>query len=300
MILSGFADEAASDLAGQITITKRLGWSHIEARSVDGMNLNDLPEERFLEACRMLDGAGVGVNCLGSTIANWGVGLESPFNETLVQAKRAVKRMKVLRIPMIRLMSYKVYTDRDGRAMDQRESERFERLRRICALFLDAGLIPVHENCHTYGGMSTDHCQRLLDAVPGMKLVFDTGNPPLTDDFSGPFPYRKQSAWAFYERFKPSIVHIHIKDARWNEAAHQEIYTFPGEGDGDVRRIVQDLCVGGYDGALSIEPHMAVVFHDESVRTDAEYRLRNYEEYGRRFMRLLAEVGASGLPTPAE
>ncbi|MGD9938985.1 MAG: sugar phosphate isomerase/epimerase family protein [Clostridia bacterium] len=291
MILSGFADEAASDLAGQIRATKKLGWKHIEARSVDGQNLNDLPEEKFLEVVRVLGKEGIHINCLGSTIANWGADLDAPFNETLAHVDRAVRRMKMLEIPMIRIMSYKVYADADGRALDQRDTERFDKLRQICSRFLDAGLTPVHENCHTYGGMSLDHCQRLLDELPGLKLVFDTGNPPLTNDFSEPFPYPKQSSWAFYERFRKYIVHVHIKDAYYEKSTGAEIYTFPGEGQGDVVRIVNALKASGYDGAFSIEPHMAVVFHDQSVQSDAESRFRNYEEYGQRFIKILDEAG---------
>ncbi|OHD82100.1 MAG: hypothetical protein A3J97_09115 [Spirochaetes bacterium RIFOXYC1_FULL_54_7] len=291
MILSGFADEAATDLAGQIRVTRKLGWSHIEARSVDGQNLNDLPEDKFLEVARTLDEEGIQVNCLGSTIANWGADLDTPFNETLVQVDRAVKRMKVLGIPMIRIMSYKVYADAEGRALDQRAVERFDRLKQICGRFLDAGLTPVHENCHTYGGMSLEHCKRLLDELPGLKLVFDTGNPPLTNDFSRFFPYPKQSSWAFYERFRQHIVHVHIKDAYFEKTSGAEVYTFPGEGQGDVVKIVHALKASGYDGALSIEPHMAVVFHDKSVQSDADSRFRNYEEYGRRFMKILDGAG---------
>lgn len=291
MILSGFADEAAADLEGQIRVTKKLGWSHIEARSVDGQNLNDLPEGKFLAVARTLEKEGIQINCLGSTIANWGADLDAPFSETLQQVDRAVSRMKTLGIPMIRIMSYKVYADAEGRALDQREAERFDKLKQICSRFLDAGLTPVHENCHTYGGMSIEHCQRLLDALPGLKLVFDTGNPPLTADFSKPYPYPKQSSWSFYERFRKHIVHVHIKDAYCQEPGGTEIYTFPGEGQGDVLRIVQALKASGYVGGFSIEPHMAVVFHNEAVQSDGESRFRNYEEYGRRFMKILAKAG---------
>jgi sugar phosphate isomerase/epimerase len=184
-----------------------------------------------------------------------------------------------------------VYADAEGRALAQRDAERFGRLKQICSRFLDAGLIPVHENCHTYGGMSLEHCQRLLDELPGLKLVFDTGNPPLTNDFSKPFPYPKQSSWAFYERFREYIVHVHIKDSRYEMETGKEVYTFPGEGQGDVVKIVGALKASGYDGAFSIEPHMAVVFHNESVQSDADSRFRNYEEYGLRFMNMLQDSG---------
>ncbi len=54
-------------------------------------------------------------------------------------------------------------------------------------------------------------------------------------------------------------------------------------------RIVRDLLASGYDGGFSMEPHMKVVFHDDSRRDgDAEARLALYVEYGRRFEALLA------------
>ncbi len=291
MILTGFADEAAFDLEGQIRATRALGWSHIEARSVGDHNLNELPEEDLERAAATLQEAGIGINCLGSTIANWGTDLAEPFEDTLVQVDRAIGRMKRIGIPMVRIMSYRVYVDAEGRALDQQEAERFKRLNEICKRFNAAGIVPVHENCFTYGGMSRYHCERLLDAVPGLQLVFDTGNPPLTNDFSEPFPYPKQSGWEFYRHVKERIVHVHVKDAVYDAEGNREVYTFPGEGAGDVPRILKDLLERGYAGALSIEPHMAVVFHDASVQSNAERRFENYLEYGRRLQQLLSDLG---------
>jgi len=57
-----------------------------------------------------------------------------------------------------------------------------------------------------------------------------------------------------------------------------------------VRRILKDLLAGGYDGGISIEPHMAVVFHDASVTSSAAAQYANYVEYGRRLGRLVAEI----------
>jgi len=67
-------------------------------------------------------------------------------------------------------------------------------------------------------------------------------------------------------------------------------YTFPGEGDGDVARIVRDILHTGYDGGFSIEPHLAVVHHDRSARSADVMRYDNYVEYGRRFMRLVQAI----------
>ena len=57
-----------------------------------------------------------------------------------------------------------------------------------------------------------------------------------------------------------------------------------------MRPIIQDLLASGYDGGFAIEPHMAVVFHDASVKSDAEAQYANYVEYGRRLGKLIDEI----------
>ena len=288
MYLTGFADEAAADIAGQIRATKALGWTNIEARNVDGQNLHDLSDAAFDAVCEALQAAGVSVNCFGSAIANWGKKIDDPFDTSLAEARRAIPRMQRLGAKLIRIMSFAV---REGE--DQMESERFHRLRELQRMFTDAGLTPVHENCMNYGGMSAMHTLRMLENVPGLKLVFDTGNPVFTDDRSQPKPWPKQSAWAFYEQVRDHVVYVHIKDGRWDAATGKGVFTFPGEGDGDVRRIVADLLRRGYDGGFSIEPHLAVVHHDPSLTAPDAIRYANYVEYGRRMLALLDDARAA-------
>jgi len=292
MTLSGFADEAADDIAGQIEATKALGWSYIEARSVDGVNIHDLDEASFERCVAALEEAGVRVCCFGSTIANWGRRVDEDFSATLRTVDRAIGRMKRLGVPLIRLMSYSVFLDASGRALpDQRETERFAKLREICSRFVEAGITPVHENCLNYGGMSWEHTLKLLEEVPGLKLVYDTGNPGLSPDFRKAFPYPNQDSLETWGRLKTFAAHIHIKDGRRDPATGEESYFFPGEGDCRVADILSDLMVAGYTGMLSIEPHMAVVFHDTTVHSTARARFDNYVEYGRRTEAMLRSLG---------
>lgn len=67
-------------------------------------------------------------------------------------------------------------------------------------------------------------------------------------------------------------------------------YTFPGEGDGRVRDILKDAIDSGYDGGISIEPHMAVVFHDKDSEANEEDMFNNYVEYGRRLEALIKQI----------
>lgn len=289
MYLTGFADEAAKDIDGQIRATKELGWKYIESRNVNDKNIHDITDEEFDAVCEKLSAADVKINCFGSTIANWGKKITEPFNSSLAEAKRAIPRMQKLGCKLIRIMSFAVV---EGREPDgQMEQERFRRVREIKMMFDDAGLTAVHENCMNYGGMGWTYTLKLIENVPGLKLVFDTGNPVFTDDRTKQKPYPKQSAWEFYSHVKEHIEYVHIKDGIWETSTGTTKFTFAGEGNGDVKRIVKDLLESGYNGGLSMEPHLAVVFHDESVQSEESVKYANYVEYGRRFMAMLKELG---------
>jgi sugar phosphate isomerase/epimerase len=285
---TGFADEAGSDLDTQIRATRELGWSCIEARNVEGRNIHDLDGAVFERVCEELAAADVHVNCFGSAIANWGKKIDEPFESSLAEARRAIPRMQRLGTRLVRIMSFAVLPDRGPE--DQMAEERFRRLRELQRMFADAGLTPVHENCMNYGGMGWTYTLRMLENVPGLKLVFDTGNPVFSLDRAKPEPCPRQSAWEFYTHVREHIAYVHIKDGVVEPDSGKTRFTFAGEGDGDVRQIVADLIANGYDGGFSMEPHLAVVFHDQSVQSEADVRYRNYVEYGRRFVELVKSL----------
>jgi sugar phosphate isomerase/epimerase len=294
LFLSGFADEAADDLAGQIKALKILSWKFLEARNIDGVNIHDLDDAAFDRICAALEESGIGVNCFGSTIANWATQVDDDFEKTMTAVRRATARMRRLKVPLVRIMSYAVIFDEMKRPLpDQKEKERFERLRKICGVFLDAGITPVHENCFNYGGMSWEHTLNMLEAVPGLKLVYDTGNPGLTPDFRKPCPYPNQDSLEAWKHLKSHVAHIHIKDGRRNPLTGEEIYFFPGEGDCEVKTILAGAVSDGYSGSFTIEPHMAAVFHDASVQSSPERRFNTFVEYGKKTEELFREIGCA-------
>src|SRR3954466_15993973 len=248
-------------------------------------NMHDIPDKAFDIVCDKLKAAGIQINCFGSAIANWGKKIDEPFDSSLAEAKRAIPRMQRLGTKFVRVMSFAV-RDSD----DQMEEERFRRMRELTRMFLDGAIQPVHENCMNYGGMGWPFALKLLDNVPGLKWVFDTANPVFNDDRSKPKPWKKQDPWEFYTHVKPFIVHVHIKDAKWNLAKNDADYTYPGEGQAAVRPIVKDLLASGYNGGFSIEPHLAMVFHDASVTASEKEQYSTYVEYGRRLEKLMGEV----------
>ncbi|MEP2775800.1 MAG: sugar phosphate isomerase/epimerase family protein [Luteolibacter sp.] len=291
MKFTGFADEASRDLAQQIAATQEIGWSAISTRMIGAHNIHEMPEAEFHAAADQLDAAGISVPEFGSLIGNWAKPITSDFAITLSEIERAIPRMHRLGTKLIRIMSYA----QEPWGQDQHEQERFRRLREIVSRFADVGITALHENCMNWGGFSADHTLRLIEEVPGLKLVFDTGNPVFQKDRSKPaadgtFPW--QDPFEFWQKTREHTVHIHIKDCLnpVSDGVEPE-YTMPGLGQANVREILADAKSHGYTGWIAIEPHVATVFHAaDPTAVDRQQCYDSYVEYGKS-LQVLTERG---------
>ncbi|MDC7241450.1 MAG: sugar phosphate isomerase/epimerase [Spirochaetales bacterium] len=300
MYYTGFADEAGTGIEAQIKATKALGWTRIESRNIDGTNIHDLSDADFDRVAGILKDEGVTINCFGSTVANWSRDprSEEDYQRSVDELKRAIPRMERLGCTMIRGMSFTRLRDASLYTEELEESI-FKKVNALVSICEDAGIYYMHENCANYGGMSSDHTLRLLDHInsPNFKLVFDTGNPLNSIDYREGHQKSMQSAWQFYSAVKEFVAYVHIKDGRFVELQPDEIFnkaewTFPGEGEGFVKEIVRDLLASGYEGGFSMEPHMQLVYHEDSGSAPEELKFNNYMEYGRRFMKIVEEAKA--------
>ena len=283
MYLTGFADEVSSNIEDQIRVTKELGWNAIEARSIGELNIHDISDADFENVCKALLDNGIHINCFGSTIANWSKKISDPFEISLQEVERTISRMQRLNVKLVRIMSYSRCP-----GSEQYAEERFRRLKVICDKFLEAGITPLHENCMNYGGMSWMHTLELIDNISGLRLVFDTGNPVISKDYSKTED-RKQDSLEFFKKIHEHVEHIHIKDVFLD--GDKECFVFPGEGDAKIVDILKELKHMNYNGGISIEPHMASVFHDpDAGAASFEESYKIYIEYGKRLMGLLENI----------
>lgn len=285
---TGFADEASRDLDKQIQATKDIGWSNISARMVGSANIHDLPEDEFNRVADRLDEAGVRIPEFGSLLGSWGKKITSDFDITIGEIDRCIPRMKRLGTGIVRIMSY----GQEPWGQDQQEQERVRRLREIVKRFEGEGLIAAHENCMNWGGFSASHTLQLLEEIPGMKLIFDTGNPMFQKDRSKAEPYPWQDPFEFWKAVREHVVHIHVKDSL-NPVADdiEPEYTMPGEGKAKVREIIADALANGYQGYIAIEPHVATVFHaPDPTLVDWQQCYDSYVEYGRKMQKLVESL----------
>ena len=283
MFFSGISDEAGPSLDAQIQAHKDLGWTHLEIRGVDGVNIGEMDDDQFERVVEGVQAAAMRISCFASAIANWARPISCDPQRDYDDLKRSASRMHRMGTPFIRIMSYPNAKE-DPLPEAQWRKEAVRRVKEMARIAEDVGITLVHENCSGWGGVSFENNQILLGEVdsPALKVVFDTGNPVTYG----------QNAWEYYQAVREAIVYVHIKDAKRN-ADGSNTYTFCGEGEGCVREIAADLLKTGYDGGFSIEPHLGAVVHTGEIKSDAESRYATYVEYGRRLMKIAEEAKAA-------
>ena len=109
-------------------------------------------------------------------------------------------------------------------------------------------IVLVHENeCGIYGA-TAQRCVDLVEAVNSYKLrlAYDPANfvcCGIKDNIETCWPLMKEYVW-----------HVHIKD--WKLG--QEIASIPGQGDGQIKELLEELAKMKYEGFLTMEPHLNV------------------------------------------
>jgi len=282
MIITGISDEAGKDIKTQIKAHKELGWNALELRLHNGVNASttDFTEEQFNEVRSALEEAEMSVTGFGSAIGNWSRNIRGDFSIDVEDLKVAAKRMNILGTKYIRTMTW--VPDKDDLTYSRNEGIR--RYKELVKIAEDAGILLAHENCEGWGGFSPKNMVELKTEVnsPNLVLLYDTGNVVSHGD----------DPEEFFKGIRGHFDYIHIKDAKFGVGADGHTFTYCGEGDGNLpeilRRVIKE---DGYDGVISIEPHIAAIVHEgsESSKGD-ELMYKSYLEYGRKLEAIIANI----------
>ncbi|GAA1973725.1 sugar phosphate isomerase/epimerase family protein [Amycolatopsis minnesotensis] len=269
--LAGIGDEAGQSLADQLEALRALGWRHLELRTVDGLALSDLDRARARAVADTVLDAGVTVVCLDSRIGNWSNPIDTPFAGDLAELDTLLEWCARLGTRYVRIMSY----PDAGLTEPEWRHRVFDRVGRLTERAERAGIVLLHENCSGWAGSSAERMTRLLDEIdsPSLRLLFDTGNGVA----------HGYVAYDLLAEIADRVEHVHVKDAVTTVAGVR--YTLPGDGQSSVADCLGLLLATGYCGALSLEPHLAVVPHT-GARDDRCARER-FVAAGKRLRRLV-------------
>ena len=236
--ITGFADEIAQELDIQTESLKKLDIHYVEMRGADGNNLIYHTDEKIKEIKKKLDDAGIALSALGSPLGK--IGIDEAFDKHFEEFKRACEIAHRMGTGNIRMFSFYVSDEQ----RDSMKEKVFERLGRFVDYASGNGIVLLHENEKGIYGEKAAECRELMDEFAGehFKAIFDFAN----------FVQAGQDTLEAYELLKDYIAYIHVKDARKENGTVVPV----GYGDGNVETILKKLFEKGFDGFLSLEPHL--------------------------------------------
>jgi sugar phosphate isomerase/epimerase len=239
-ILSAFADEIDMDLQVQMDVLEQYDVNHIEMRGVNGKNISELTLAEATAIKKQLDNRGFKISALGSPLGK--IEITADFAPQLQLLKQMIAVADIFETKYIRMFSFFIP---EGAPPDGYRDEVMRRWEKYLELAAGSNLILLHENEKDIYGDTPERCLDLFQTLrcDYLKAVFDPANFIQCDVETYPH------AW---ELLEGHVVYLHIKDALY--ADHSVVPA--GYGDGKVREILATLWRRGYEGFLSLEPHL--------------------------------------------
>lgn len=252
--ISGFADEITPSFDRQLEVLQACGMHWLELRSADGINVADLSDQQVEHIASQLQRAGIGVSSIGSPIGK--IAVTDSFEPHFDSFRRVVEIAKRFNTRNIRMFSF---YDPD-RETESNRDEVFRRIGQMVEYAVKEDIVLLHENEKGIYGDVAPRCTELLERFYGkhFQAVFDFAN----------FVECGQDTLEAYELLAPYIRYVHIKDAKSDTST----VVPAGMGDGQLLEILGRLQAGGYQGFLSLEPHLTDFAGLQQLEQDAKER----------------------------
>ena len=245
LVLSAFADEISPEVDEQAAVLVECGIGYVDVRGAWDANVLELSAEQLRAVGERFGGRGLKVAAIASPIGKSSID-RSPSYE-LERLKRACDIAQMLGAGMIRVFSF--YPPEDLRRDTPIAAHRTEVLDRMRAWVEwvarnHPALTLVHENEADIYGETPSRCADLMDQLHGPRFsaCYDFANwvhAGYTDVF--------ETCWG---PMKSYTTCFHLKDYRNGASVPC------GEGDGEVAAILSDAVGSGFDGFMSLEPHL--------------------------------------------
>lgn len=232
---------------------------------LDLINLDEKTSEKYIEA---MQGSGIKSGCYSAS-----VGCLKSKQEIIEGVRRAVRVAKILGSEMIMLIPAGLATLGRFKKMGRTRSVDILVQYFRCAVDIASaeGISVMFENMPDVSSYlkTADECEKLLTAVPGLKLAFDSGN---TLTCGTP-------AIEFYEKLREYIAHIHVRDVK-PVCGILKTCCY-GKGRIALKPLLEKMLSDGYDGLFAIEYcHPAGLFSG----------LSSHDRFVKRFLPLLKQV----------
>ena len=259
--VSCFADEIDPSVEKQIALLEELGIGWVEFRSGDGTGVADYTEEQAEKLMERLEQKNIRISAVGSPIGK--INITDEFEPHLKKLSHVAKLAKIWNTPFVRCFSFFIP---EGEKPEKFRDEVFRRMDRMVELAAKENLTLLHENEKEIYGDIASRCLDLMENFGGenLKATFDFAN----------FVQCGQDTLEAWDMLKDHIAYVHVKDALFDGGR----VVPAGQGDGNLKEIFSRLDKKGYQGFLSLEPHLADFAGPAGLEKNAEKRGRTDTE----------------------
>ncbi|MDF2699416.1 MAG: gfo/Idh/MocA family oxidoreductase [Haloplasmataceae bacterium] len=259
-LLSGFADEIDENFMIQLKSVKQLKMDYIEIRGVDGRNISTYSLYEMIKIKETLDENEIKVSAMGTPIGK--VFLDDDFDAHFEMFKKLIEAAHILNTKYIRIFSFFIHKNENA---DDFSDEIIKRLKMLVEYAKEHDIILLHENEKDIYGDLPRRVLKLVETINDdhFRLIFDFAN----------YIQCGVNTLEAYEMLKDYIVYFHIKDALKDGTVVPA-----GNGDGNIKKILQMAFNSGFKGFTSLEPHLGLFKGLQDLELNIE--INDFEENG--------------------
>ncbi len=259
------------DLQTQMDVLSDHDINHIEMRGVNGKCVVEYSLEEVREIKEQLDERGFKISAVGSPLGK--IDITDEFKPHFDLFLHTLDVAKILETNYIRMFSFWIPEGQHEKYRD----EVMNRWQQFIDEVEGTDFILLHENEKEIYGDTPEHCLDLMETMDSdhLQAIFDPANFVQWDVETYP------EAYNMLENY---IEYLHIKDALYSD--HSVVPA--GNGDGKVKEILQELAQKGFDGYLSLEPHLGSFEGLSELEKDPKYK--DLEDGGPKKFAMAAEA----------
>lgn len=238
-------DEISQDMPRAIEIMKAYGMDGAELRSVWGKPPHELDQEELRTIKWQLDRAGLEMPCIAAPIFKCKLHSQSDFEAHLAILDHCMDMSEYFGSRLIR-----GFTFWSEGTFDESLPVIVKKLRTAERALAKRGMLLVIEYDPATSAGTTQKLEVILKQVASehIQALYDPGNNIYDPEGEEPFPVG-------YERIKPWIRHVHVKDVRRKGKDGLPEAAVVGEGDVGFAALFERLVKDGYRGWASLETH---------------------------------------------
>ncbi|MFC1714148.1 sugar phosphate isomerase/epimerase family protein [Candidatus Poribacteria bacterium] len=236
-------DEISDDLEEAIEVAKSWGLEYIELHGVWGKNICDVDAATLSKTIGVVKKSGLTVTNIDSLTLRCDLDNDEEYSQHIEHMMRSIEIAPLFDTNIVRLFSF--WKEEN---VEEKWDQIFEKMELPVRIAEREGVILGFENVSSGNIGTSDDLVRLFQHFdsPNLKLIWDPGNAYAAGEKT-PFPDG-------YEKIKNEVVHIHVKDAIFDEQG-KRIWKPIGQGAVDYKGHLTTLYLEGYHGVIALETH---------------------------------------------